>query len=369
MDPALESLSKKLAKLATYYDHTGEWPAKSLEHLTDAGAWTWVIPRQFGGLGLDPLLQAQGYEAVAAGCMSTLLILTQRDGAAEFIAESLNEPLKTELLPKLARHEFMISLGISQLTTSHQTGRPALSAKPDGSSFCLHGFSPWVTGARECQYLVIGALLPDERQVLLCVPTELKGIVIDPAMQLMALQCSQTCEVHFKDVMVDERYILRGPGERILASRSTVKPLVVATAGIGLAGTIVRLIQSLVVKSQPATQPGAANGPFAEMADELTARYLALRDRLMTFAASLLDSGQEVPKTEIRVGVNDLLVRLAAALLIYSKGSGLLRQRDAQRLVREAMFFLVWSAPEDVRVNTLARLLDRPDPQIRSMTL
>jgi hypothetical protein len=88
----------------------------------------------------------------------------------------------------------------------------------------------------------------------------------------------------------------------------------------------------------------------------------------MTFAASLLDPAQDVPKTEMRVGVNDLLVRLAAGLLIYSKGSGLLRQRDAQRLVREAMFFLVWSAPEDVRANTLARLLDRPDPMTRSMS-
>jgi len=358
MNSALESLSNKLAKLATHYDLTGEWPAQSLDHLTQAGAWTWVIPQRFGGIGLDPLLQAQGYEAVAAGCMSTLLILTQRDGAGEFIAESDNEPLKADLLPKLAAHEIMISLGISQLTTSHQTGRPALTAKPDGSAFVLHGFSPWVTGAAQCHYLVIGALLPDGRQVLLAVPTDLKGMVIDPPMQLMALQSSRTCEVHFKDVVVDNRYVLRGPGETILASRSTVKPLVVATAGIGLAGTIVRLIESHAAKT---------NGPLAEMSEELSTRYQALRERLMTMAAALLEPGQEVPKTEIRVGVNDLLVRLAAAVLIYAKGSGLLRQRDAQRLVREALFFLVWSAPEDVRTQTLASLLDRPDPLMRSM--
>lgn len=359
MNSALESLSKKLAKLATHYDVTGEWPAQSLDHLTQAGAWTWVIPQPLGGMGLDPLLQTQGYEAVAAGCMSTLLILTQRDGACEFIADSDNEPLKAELLPKLAAHEIMTSLGISQLTTSHQTGRPALTAKPEGSGFVLHGFSPWVTGAAECQYLVIGAALPDGRQVLLAVPTDLQGIVIDPPMQLMAMQSSRTCEVHFKDAVVDERYVLRGPGERILASRSTVKPLVVATAGIGLAGTMVRLIESQAAKS---------TGRLAEMAEELSARYQALRDRLMTFAASLLEPGQEVPKTEIRVGVNDLLIRLAAGVLTYAKGSGLLRQRDAQRLVREAMFFLVWSAPEDVRTQTLAGLLDRPEPEIRSMS-
>lgn len=368
MNPALESLSRKLAKLATHYDFTGQWPAQSLDHLTQAGAWTWVIPRPFGGMGLDPLLQTQGYEAVAAGCMSTLLILTQRDGACEFIAESANEPLKAELLPKLAAGRIMASVGISQLTTSHQTGRPALTATPSGSNFVLHGFSPWVTGAKECHYLVIGALLPDGRQVLLTVPTNLPGVVIDPPMQLMAMQCTMTSEVHFKDAIVDGRYVLRGPGEKVLASRSTVKPLVVATAGIGLAGTMVRLIEAHAAKSPPAAQLGATNSSLAEMAEELTARYHALRDRLMTFAESLLEPGQDLPKTQIRVGVNELLVRLSAGVLTFAKGSGLLRQRDAQRLVREAMFFLVWSAPEDVRAKTLARLLDRPEPESRSMS-
>jgi hypothetical protein len=32
-----------------------------------------------------------------------------------------------------------------------------------------------------------------------------------------------------------------------------------------------------------------------------------------------------------------------------------------QRLAREAMFFLVWSAPDDVRTRTLAGFLDEPD--------
>ncbi len=359
MNPALQALTKRLAKLATHYDITGEWPARSLDHLTDAGAWTWVIPRRFGGLELDPVSQTNAYEAIAAGCMSTLLILTQRDAACELIAHGENEALKQALLPKFAAHEILASVGISQLTTSHQTGRPTLSAKPEGDGFMLNGFAPWVTGAEKCEYIVTGGVLPDRGQVLAAVPTDTPGVTVDRPMQLMALQSSATSEVHFKEVLVEQRHLIRGPAEKVLSSRSTVKPLVVATAGVGLAGTMVRTITNYAAKS---------DGILAGMSEEVGQRYEAMRDRLMRAVESLSDPEADTSKTEIRVAVNDLLMRLAIAMLTFSKGSGFLRQLDAQRLVREAMFFLVWSAPEEVRTETLSAFLEQPQPRSKSMS-
>ncbi|MCZ6816756.1 MAG: hypothetical protein O7F76_08725, partial [Planctomycetota bacterium] len=93
----------------------------------------------------------------------------------------------------------------------------------------------------------------------------------------------------------------------------------------------------------------------------------AVRERVLKFTDDLESPGADVPHTELRVAVNDLLMRLSVAVLTYSIGSGLLRQRDAQRLVREAMFFIVWSAPEKVRAGTLARLLENQVPHQRVM--
>lgn len=358
MEPALESLADRLAKLATHFDITGEWPARSLVHLTRAGAWTWVIPETFGGMGLDPLRQTEAYEAVAMGCMSCLLILTQRDAACELIAAGENQRLAESLLPRLAGHEIMTSVGISQLTTSRQGGRPAMAARPDSGGFVLTGCMPWVTGAPKCQIVVTGAVLPDGMQILAVVPMDRAGVIIDTPMQLAALQSAQTCEIHLKGVRIEKDLVLRGPMPHVLKSRSPVKPLVVATAGIGLAGAIVRIMRPLAEK---------ADGELGELFDELAERYDAVRERLFSLAARLGDPDQEIPKTQVRVSVNDLLVRLAAGLTIFAKGSGFVRQMDAQRLAREALFFLVWSAPEDVRAGTLSALLDREPPVSRSM--
>ena len=359
MTTALDQLTDKLTRLSTHFDMLGEWPEASLQHLTDAGAWAWIIPEPYGGLELDPISQLLVYEAIGAGCMATLLILTQRDGACELIALADNDALKNELLPRLARNDLMTSVGISQLTTSNQTGKPALTAEPVGDEFRLKGFMPWVTGAEKCDFVVTGAVLPDDRQILAVVPLDLPGVQVDPAMKLMALESSCTSEVYCRDVLLKRDLILVGPAEKALARRSTVKPLVVAASGIGLAQSMIQLIVKQAV---------GTDGPLKEMAEELAARYEAVRERLFKVAEQLNDPNAEVPTTEVRVAVNDLLLRLAIGSLTYAKGSGFIRQRNAQRLVREAMFFLVWSAPDNVRARTLAGFLNTPEPESRSMS-
>ncbi len=353
----LEQLRDNLDRLATHYDMLGAWPETSMKHLTDAGAWTWVIPKDYGGRSLEPVHQIMGYEAIGAGCMSTLLILTQRDVACELIAISENQEQKDTLLPKLLKHELMTSVGISQLTTSHQD-KPALTAEPHGDGYRLRGFMPWVTAAEKCDFVVTGAALPDGQQILAIVPIKLEGVHVDPPMKLMALEPTRTSEVHCRDVKLSRSHVLAGPAENVLARRSPIKPLVVAASGIGLAGGMIRVI---------AKHAEQTAGRLQELAEDVAARYEAVRERLYKFAGLLHDPQAEVPARDIRVAVNDLLIRLAVAILTYAKGSGFIRQQTAQRLAREAMFFLVWSAPEEVRADTLASFLALPQPETKSM--
>ena len=84
---------------------------------------------------------------------------------------------------------------------------------------------------------------------------------------------------------IEPEFVLRGPAERVLARRSTVKPLVVATAGIGLAGTMLQLV---------ATHVSRSTGPLNDLADELAARFDAVRERLYRFGHSLNDDGADV---------------------------------------------------------------------------
>jgi alkylation response protein AidB-like acyl-CoA dehydrogenase len=371
MDPALRRLSDNLGRLVTHHDITGSWPQASVDELTSAGAWEWVIPRAFGGLGLDQHQLTQAYEAVACGCMTTLLILTQRDRACELIAEGENDPLKAECLPRLARGEMLVTVGISQVTTSRQGRRPALSATADGDEFLLTGIMPWVTGAAKAAWIVTAAVVEDGRQLLAVVPTDAPGLTIDKPMELMALQGSLTSEVHCRNVRVPSSRVVRGPAANVLTASMTVRPHVVAAAGVGLAGAMARFVREHVDPSSAA---------LGQLAEDVVHRCAAVRERLYRATSAVAGGGGaehggglgddvSVDKDDLRIAVNDLLVRVSAAVLIFSKGTGFLRQMPAQRLVREAMFFLVWSASPAVRAGTLSRLLAESPPEIRSLSI
>jgi hypothetical protein len=59
----------------------------------------------------------------------------------------------------------------------------------------------------------------------------------------------------------------------------------------------------------------------------------------------------------LRAQANALVLRAAQAALTASKGTGFLRSHPAQRWVRQAHFFLVWSCPRPAVDATLEALL------------
>jgi hypothetical protein len=145
--------------------------------------------------------------------------------------------------------------------------------------------------------------------------------------------------------------ILRGPAEQVLNLRTPVKPLVTSACGIGVADALVAIIASL--------RPGVRSH-FADVLEPVIAQYREVRTALFAAADKLNDPTAEISSTDMRVRVNDVLIRLAITALTVCKGSGMLLDNPVQRHFREAMFFLVWSAPAGVQIDTLAHLFAPP---------
>ena len=61
--------------------------------------------------------------------------------------------------------------------------------------FQLDGAMPWVTAAERADVFITGALLDDDRQVLIALPADRPGLTVKPPFDLAALQASCTGEV------------------------------------------------------------------------------------------------------------------------------------------------------------------------------
>ncbi len=340
-------LTTRLAEFAQHADVSGEWPGESIDLLGEFGCWRWMIPAEYDGDGCRPSELVAGYEALSRGCMSTALIFTQHDAAVDLIVTGSNDGLKRRLCPALAAGEQLLTVGLSQLTTSHQGGDPVMRATWDGRVARFNGLMPWVTSATEADAVVTGGVLPDGQQIAVYVPTDAAGLRVDPAMELAALQATMTAAVHCEDVSVAASDVIRGPVPRVLAIRGTVRPMVVSATGLGLAGAMVSSIEETAPRRSPELRP------FAEA---LVDQYKAVHRDLHGAADLLGDPASGGSTAEIRAAVNDLVMRLAIGLMTFAKGSGYLKSHPAQRMAREALFFLVWSAPDAVQVRTLQKI-------------
>ncbi len=342
--PELNALCDQLKILSS--DLGDQWPAKQMEMVAAAGVYRWFVPEINGGAGWTNSELATGYVELAAACLTTTFIITQRAAAIRRICGSENERLRDRLMPDLLSGKSSATVGISHLTTSRQhVGQPVLRATETENGFLIDGFSPWVTGAAAAAHLVMGAQLEDGKQILFCVPTDSGGISTEPGFQLVGLTGSQTGAVRCEQVSIDHSQVLAGPVEKVLSAQfgSSTGGVQTSALAIGLAQAALNYIRDESVK-RPALR---------ETYEVLLAQYSDVEKRLLQLASGVTDLTNE----QLRTQANSLVLRATQAALVAAKGAGYLKGNPVGRWCQEALFFLVWSCPQAVLDANLCELV------------
>jgi alkylation response protein AidB-like acyl-CoA dehydrogenase len=343
--PALDDLCAALADNARQLDDRSDWPADALGLCADYGVFRWFLPSAWGGLAWSDVDLVRGYLRLSAASLVTTFILTQRSGACQRIVTSDNRAVQDRWLAPLADGTAFATIGISHLTTSRRhLAQPVLTARETAEGFVLDGYSPWVTGAPAADLVVLGATLPDRREVLLAVNARQPGVSTPQPPRLVGLSASSTGEVRLSDVRVPHDCVLAGPMENVMQAGKGAGTggLQTSTLAVGLSTAAIDFLAS-----ESRQRPDLAS-PAAELRRE----QLALTDNLLALAA-----GQAVcSNEELRTRANSLVLRATQSALGAAKGSGYVVGHPAGRWCREALFFLVWSCPQAVLSANLCEL-------------
>ncbi|GAB4141799.1 MAG: acyl-CoA dehydrogenase [Planctomycetaceae bacterium] len=315
------------------------WPGEQFQQLARTGVLGWVIPEEWGGSEISSAELTRGYFALSSVCLTTAFVLTQRNGACQRIAGSNNEPLKSELLPDLCAGRTFATVGISHLTTSRQhLDRPTVRVEKVGGQFRFEGTIPWVTGADHAEWIVTGGTCEDGRQLLAVIDTRDDSVKVNPPPRLLSMNASRTGSVDLNGVMVSESRLIAGPVPEVMKQGVGGKTGSLTTSALAAgasAGTLKRFSEE--AKHRPDLQES-----FQPLASELE----SLTHEILQMSEGNPSSG-ETPQT-IRQKANSLVLRTSQAYLGAAKGAGFVHGHPAERAVREAMFFLVWSCPQPV---------------------
>ncbi|MFM7074094.1 MAG: acyl-CoA dehydrogenase [Planctomycetota bacterium] len=327
------------------------WPARQLAWCGERGVFRWSASRDVGGFGWSDADQLRGYLRLGQACLTTAFVLTQRTAASTRLAESANLELRDRLLPDLLAGRTFATVAISQLTTSRRhLGTAALRASESADGYRFSGYSPWVTGAAFADWLAVGAVLDDGRQLLAAVPACRPGITIDPPHELVALDASHTGSVRFEDVAVRRNWVVAGPCDQVLRTARSGGSGGLQTSALALA-LAARAIGYLEAEAD-------RRGDLAAVARTLRDEWRTARSRLLAEAGDPVET-QQAPVSStcnhsvgaasmtgaesLRAWANDLALRASQAALVAAKGTGFVAGHPAGRWCREALFFLVWS--------------------------
>lgn len=338
----LAALRGALEALGPRTRNEGPWESGAFEALADAGLLAGFVPIDHGGTGAEEGSILAALAEVAHGCLTTALALTQWASACRLVASG-DESLRAEFLPRLARGEVTTTVGIAQLTTSRQhLGAPALRATRRGASWWLHGGCPWVTGADSVDTIVTGAVADDGTPMFFVVRTDASGLSIEPPMELLALSAARTSRVAFDGVEPAAVILPAGPPAARAGGLATT------ALALGAARSSVDLLR----------HEARARGEMARIADGFAAETDDLAARLSTAATDSTPQARDA----LRTAANGLVLRASQAALVASKGAGFTVGHPAERGVREAMLFLVWSCPQQVAQAVMCELacLDAP---------
>ena len=134
----LDQLCGGLEQLADKLEERGDWPHEQLALCGQHGVLGWFVPEPWGGAGWSDAEIFRAYLDLAAACLTTTFVLTQRAGACRRIALSEDEQLKAHWLPQLATgdHTFVLEVWDGEATATDSMVLTVDNSPPKSPQFC-----------------------------------------------------------------------------------------------------------------------------------------------------------------------------------------------------------------------------------------
>jgi len=339
-----------LAAQAT--DRAALVPSTNIESLRDAGLLGLQGPVSVpGGLGASHATARPVFEAVAGGCGATAFVWAQHHGAVRRVAGG-DGPARDTWLPRLCDGSTLAGIGFAYL---RRPGPPAVRAERTVHGWRIDGEAPWITGWGLIDVLVVMARA-DEGTVVTAIvdqPGEQAALHAGTPQALAVMGATGTVALGFDGLEVSDRDVVGVQTDDGWRRRDRAGSALPPAAPLGIADRAISLLRERRSDQGASTVARSLTGELDERrtAADVVAEGIAgsmagggaIDDDLVAAGAIERDRGL------------DLARRVTDALVAASGGGAISLEHPAQRLSREATFYLIQAQTADLRAASLAR--------------
>src|SRR6267378_4555649 len=179
--------------LAPEVDRDHRFPEEAVSAAAEAGLLGILIPREYGGAGLDAIAFAICIEELAQACASTSVIVDVHTSVgSEPILLFGTEEQKKRWLPRLASGELLGAFALTEPAAGSDAASLKTSARRDGDSYVLNGTKIFITTiGRAGLYVVFARTGPQAGAAgvsAFLVPADTPGVRVGQLFKKMGLR-------------------------------------------------------------------------------------------------------------------------------------------------------------------------------------
>jgi acyl-CoA dehydrogenase len=354
---AVRELAQGVARPhAAEVDLEHRFPEEAIEAAAAAGLLGVLIPREYGGAGLDAIAFAVCIEELAQACASTSVIVDVHTSVgSEPILLFGTKEQKRRWLPPLASGELLGAFALTEPASGSDAASLKTSARRDGDGYVLNGTKVFITNiGRAGLYLVFARTGSDDGAAgvsAFLVPADSPGVRIGQLFKKMGLHGSPTGELVLEDVAVPAANRLAPEGKGF-----TVAMRALDSGRIGISGQALGIAQAVVDESRSVlAQRERAQGDDFMLADMATRLESA---RLLAYHAAWLCSlGRPFTRqaSMAKLHCTDTAMQLALDGVQLAGEEGTVGGSPFERHVRDAKALQIYEGSNQVQRIVIAR--------------
>lgn len=322
-------------------------PLDRFSVLANAGLFGIVGPAELGsgGLGVHELRRVMA--AVSSGCGATFFAWAQHHGVVRTVGAASNGELRAAWLPRLCRGEVVAGTAFAHL---RRADRRAVTATRVHGGWRLDGFAPWATSWGIAEVFTVAAESEGGEVIWTLINgVEQSGLDVLP-LALPVFGSTGTVALRFDGLVVPDNRVLGADDAATWRASDRIRAAAGQTGVLGVADRATRLL---------ADEVRGPDDPAADAARRLRTELevIWLRDRaVVEWLGGAADDVLLAEASDHRAACLDLGRRATTALLAARGGSGMDLNHPAQRLAREAAFYVIQAQTVDGRAATLRSL-------------
>lgn len=218
---------KELAPIAGEIDKTSTYPAGVIDKLFNMGIMGMCVPKEYGGMGEDPLSAALAVEELSKHCASTGDIVATHNGlCCDPLIAFGTEAQKNKYLPMLTKGKKVGAFALTEPNAGSDASKGQTRAVLKGDNYVLNGSKIFITNGYVAEVFIVFAMTDKSMGTkgisAFIVEKDFPGFSVGKHEVKMGLHGSPTAEIVFTDCIVPKENLLGEEGKGFSIAMKTL---------------------------------------------------------------------------------------------------------------------------------------------------